>query len=509
MLSISHKTDFLQEFGVLFKDIQMSGIFSDSITFNDCVPKFAANEILTRYSIERELPGFDLADFLLDNFNLPDFSHQDYVTNPDAPIEEHIHSLWEVLTRAHLAETGSSLIPMPNAYVVPGGRFRALYYWDSYFTSLGLEEHGRIDLIEGMVENFVFLINQFGFIPNANRTYYLSRSQPPVLALMIDIVAKHKDERTVWDRYLPYLEKEYDFWMKGHNVVSETNPTELRVVRMPDGTLMNRYWDNTDAPRPESYREDVEVGRISGRNVKEVYRHIRAGAESGWDFSSRWFKDGWGMEHIHTTDILPVDLNCLILNMEKTLLNQYKRIPGKESAAAIIGERVVRREKVLLELFWNEEAAMFSDYDHTSGSVSQVLSLAGIYPLFFEIASAAQGERSAETLREQFLKPGGFVTTLNESGQQWDYPNGWAPLHWIVFKGLEHYGHHELAREGIGRWLKVNRMVYHKTGKLTEKYNMLTRLEDAQGGEYPNQDGFGWTNGVYLALNRLMGEGQR
>lgn len=503
-LSISHKTDFLQEFGALFRDIQTSGIFSDSITFNDCIPKFPPGEILARYESEKGQPGFDLADFFLENFGLPDFRPQDYESNPDNSIEEHIDGLWQVLTREHHSESGSSLIPLPHPYIVPGGRFRGLYYWDSYFTMLGLEESGRLDLIENMLDNFVFLIGEFGFIPNANRTYYLGRSQPPVFALMISLLAGQKGPG-VWKRYLPFLEKEYDFWMKGHDAVSETMPAERRVVRLPDGTLMNRYWDNSDAPRPESYREDVEVAGLSGRNTREVFRHIRAGAESGWDFSSRWFRRGCGMEHIHTTDILPVDLNCLILNIEKTLLRQYAGDREKAGRIAILSQRVAAREAALHQFFWDGRDGFFRDFDWRDRQQTEVLSLAGMYPLFFNIATPAQADKTARVLEDRFLKAGGFITTLAESGQQWDSPNGWAPLHWITFSGLENYRYHALAREGIGRWLKVNRMVYKKTGKLTEKYNMLDRLEDARGGEYPNQDGFGWTNGVYLKLNRLTG----
>ncbi len=502
-LSISHKTDFLLEFGPLFKAIQMSTIFSDSITFNDCVPKYPPEVILDNYEKEKELPAFDLADFLLDHFELPDFTPQHYETNPDHTIEEHIDSLWQILTREHHTESGSSLIPLPYPYIVPGGRFRGFYYWDTYFTMLGLEEDGRFDLIENMLDNFVFLIDQLGFIPNANRTYYLGRSQPPVFALMIELLASHSGP-AVWSKYLPFLEKEYDFWMKGHDTVSADNPAERRVVRLPDGTLMNRYWDHHDAPRPESYREDVEVGSISGRTVKEIFRHIRAGAESGWDFSSRWFKNGCGMEHIHTTDILPIDLNCLMLNIEKTLMAHYAGNSEKAAFAGLLSRRSAAREAALHRLFWDSGNNFFMDYDWVDAQQTPVFSLAGVYPLFFGWATPHQAAQTARMLESRFLNTGGFVTTLTESGQQWDYPNGWAPLHWIVFKGLENYGYRDLLKDGIGRWLKVNRIVFQKTGKLTEKYNMISKFEDAQEGEYPNQDGFGWTNGVFLKLSRLL-----
>ncbi|GAA4442729.1 alpha,alpha-trehalase TreF [Ravibacter arvi] len=503
---ISHKTDFLQEFGVLFRDVQMSGIFSDSITFNDCIPKHSPAEILAKYNTEQEEADFDLADFVLENFDFPDFKPQHYESRLDRPIADHIELLWEILTREHLAESGSSLIPLPNPYIVPGGRFRGLYYWDSYFNMLGLEESGKIDLIESMLENFSFLIGELGFIPNANRTYYLGRSQPPVFVLMIEILSHHKGPQT-WDRYLPYLEKEYLFWMNGHELLSEENPAANRVVRLPDGTLLNRYWDNSDAPRPESYREDVEVGRLSERSSREVYRHIRAAAESGWDFSSRWFKNGMRMEHIHTTDILPIDLNCLLCHTEKVLIAHYADLPHKRELVETLSQRMSARETAIRTLFWEKQAGFFVDYDWIEGKRRDVLTLAALYPLFFSLASAQQAKKTAAKLEALFLKPGGFVTTLHESGQQWDLPNGWAPLHWITVSGLSRYGFDELARTGCERWLRGNYLVYKKTGKMTEKYNMLDRLEDAQGGEYPNQDGFGWTNGVFLKLSRFIREG--
>ena len=177
----------------------------------------------------------------------------------------------------------SSLVPLPHRYVVPVGRFREIYYWDSYFTMLGLEQSGRHDLVVDMVQNFAWLIDTFGHVPNGNRSYYLSRSQPPFFAAMVELLAERDGER-VYATYLPQLAREYAFWMDG---VARLAPGSAyrRVVRLKDGTILNRYWDDRETPREESYREDIETARTSTRPAHEVYRNLRAAAESGWDFS--------------------------------------------------------------------------------------------------------------------------------------------------------------------------------------------------------------------------------
>ncbi len=499
-MMLSHLTNFSQDLGPLFPEVQLNGIFADSITFNDCVPKYPYEEILERYHAEKEIPTFDLTVFVFENFDLPDFEPAKYETDPSKPITEHIHGLWDILTREHYQETGSSLIPLPHPYVVPGGRFRGMYYWDSYFTMLGLQVSGRTDLIQHMIDNFAFCINELGFIPNANRTYYLTRSQPPFLALMIQLLESERGD-AVWEQYLPALEKEYAFWMTGAETVSTENPASARVVQLPDGTLFNRYWDASDEPRPESFREDVEVAVASRRNPQEVYRHIRAATESGWDFSSRWLRDQHSMESIHTADLIPVDLNCLLLHIEQTLVAQYRRLTPSSDQIPLLEQRAAQRRKGIQRYCWNRASGFYFDYDWIQQAPTDVFSLAAVYPLFVNVATHKQARTMVTRLEKEFLQPGGYLTTLHTSRQQWDAPNGWAPLQWLTYIGLCNYGFHELAQKGKERWLNTNRKVYELTGKLTEKYNVMNKLSEAKGGEYPNQDGFGWTNGVYLKMD--------
>jgi len=231
-------------------------------------------------------------------------------------LEQHISNLWPVLTRnPQEREVWSSLIPLPEQYVVPGGRFREIYYWDSYFTMLGLAVDGRDQLIESMLNNFSFLIDTLGFIPNGNRTYYLGRSQTPFFSLMVKLWGNERGAEAM----LPYadaLEEEYEFWMDGHDQLKKSGDREKRVVKMPDGSIMNRYWDDFAQPRPESFKEDVHAAHESDRSADIVYRDLRARAESGWDYSCRWLTSSNQLSTIETTSIIPVDLNSLLYHLE-------------------------------------------------------------------------------------------------------------------------------------------------------------------------------------------------
>jgi alpha,alpha-trehalase len=360
-----------------------------------------------------------------------------------------------------------------------------------------------------MVDNFSYLIDRYGFIPNGNRTYYLSRSQPPFYAEMVEILAESKGD-SIYRKYLKFLEKEYKFWMFGADKLNVTNPAFRRVVRLPDGEILNRYWDDKDTPRPESYREDIKtaeeaVSKIPGLKKEDVFRNLRAGAESGWDFSSRWLKkddsNEFQLSTIHTTEIIPVDLNTLLYNLESKISKAYA-ISGNPEKSEIYKLKSESRKKAILKYCWSEDDAFFMDYDFQKKQSTQVISLAGAYPLFFEIADDAQAKAVAEKIQSSFLKPGGLVSTPYNTGQQWDAPNGWAPLQWITIQGLRNYGQDSLASNIKDKWLKLNQRVYQQTYKMLEKYNVEDLSKESGGGEYPTQDGFGWTNGVYQKLSK-------
>ncbi|MBL7816584.1 MAG: alpha,alpha-trehalase TreF [Saprospiraceae bacterium] len=486
------------ELGHLFEAVQMNNILSDGKTFPDCLPKYPLETIKASYEQERNTEGFDLGAFIEAHFELPTNNGDDFTSDTTKSITAHITSLWHVLTRQP-DKTQSSLIPLPYSFIVPGGRFREIYYWDSYFTMLGLQVSGRVDMIENMVKNFSHLLNTVGHIPNGNRTYYIGRSQPPFYALMIRLLSEEKGQSTLVE-YLPGLEKEYSFWMKGSDILRGGHRSENHSVLMPNETVMNRYWDENNTPRPESYKEDVETAHESSQDPSVIYRHLRAAAESGWDFSSRWFKDGQSLATIHTTDIIPVDLNCLMWHLEMTLAEAHQLADNADKAQDYIDKALVRK-KAINDYCWNAEKGFYFDYDFVTNSQTPHFTLAAVFPLFFNLANQEQAQKVAQIIENQFLQIGGVTTTLNVTGQQWDAPNGWAPLQWIVFKGLHNYGFSNLANRIKAHWLRANKVIYEKTGKMTEKYNVYEQDLEAGGGEYPLQDGFGWTNGVYLALD--------
>lgn len=488
----------LQLYGDLFKAVQMQSVFPDGKTFVDCTPKITPKEIVVKYEAEKNDLNFNLKEFVLKYFNLPEEHTSNYHSDISEGVVKHIEELWNVLRREpDSSEKYSSLLPLPYPYIVPGGRFREIYYWDSYFTMLGLQTAGKSDMVENMVKNFAYLINKYGFIPNGNRSYYLTRSQPPFFSLMVEMLAKEKGDH-LYVIYQPALLKEYRFWMAGTDSLAADGKYK-HVVKMPDGSILNRYWDAGDYPREESWKEDVEAGRHTKEPLKLFYRNLRSTAESGWDFSSRWFADGKSLSTIRTTDYIPVDLNCLLYHLEMTIAKGYQ-VSGDILSERRYQAKAERRKRALLKYCWNPQQKFFCDYLINEHKPSQALTLAGLSPLFFHLATPSQANDIQQVIREKFLKPGGVVATLKNTGQQWDAPNGWAPLEYMTIEGLNNYGYTGLAKEIAARWINLNISVFKNTGKIMEKYNVENLNLTGGGGEYPLQDGFGWTNGVLLRL---------
>ncbi|MGB3465776.1 MAG: alpha,alpha-trehalase TreF [Cyclobacteriaceae bacterium] len=488
------------DLGILFVDVQMSGMFEDSKTFVDCNPLREPSEILKDYLKKRENSDFNLEKFVTSNFQLPETPNAGKEIDNSADLAEHLVNHWDYLSRKpDDSSTISSLLPLPHAYIVPGGRFREIYYWDSYFTMIGLAASDRWDMVEAMTDNFAHLIDEVGFIPNGNRTYYLTRSQPPFFSSIVALqVKKYGEEKGV--KYLEQLEKEYNFWMDGKDELSEDNRAQNHTVLLEKGVILNRYYDQSDEPRPESYREDIELA-VKAVDKSKVYRDLRSAAESGWDFSTRWFDDPAKFETIATTDLIPVDLNCLLYHLDITIaeLNEFSGDIEKANTFRNLAES---RRKAILDYCWDRKNKFFTDYNFVKNQYSERVTLAGMFPLYYGICDLGQALDQSNIVIDKLLKPQGLVTTTINSGQQWDAPNGWAPLQWIAIRGLEKYELYDLANEVKDRWMKVNEKVYDNTGKMMEKYNVVDKSLEAGGGEYPTQDGFGWTNGVYLGLDK-------
>lgn len=485
--------------GPLFNAVQQAKFYPDQKTFADAVPNYNPASILADWQMQKSQRNFDLKHFVAANFTLP--KEQDkYVPPAGQSLRAHIDGLWPVLTRS-TPQTSQydSLLPLPKPYVVPGGRFREVYYWDSYFTMLGLAESGHWDRVQDMVDNFASELDRYGHIPNGNRSYYLSRSQPPFFSLMIDLLATH-DGDSVYTHYLPQLQKEYDYWMADSDKVPAGQASK-RVIKLSDGTLLNRYWDERDVPRTESWLDDVSTAKkATQRDKAQVYRDLRAGAASGWDFSSRWFSDAHNLATIRTTQLAPVDLNSLLFHLEQTLAKAEK-LDHHDQQAQQWAAKAETRQAAINRYLWNAQQGWYADYNWQKKQVQPQLTAATLFPLYMQLASDKQAERTAAAVEKQLLKPGGLVTTTVNNGQQWDAPNGWAPLQWVAVTGLEHYKQPQLAQQIGQRFLQNVQMTYDKEHKLVEKYVVEgAKLGGGGGGEYPLQDGFGWTNGVTLML---------
>ena len=493
----------------LFEAVQLGRVYADGKTFVDALPSGAATppQIVAAYEAQRGQPGFDLKAFAGQYFAPPAAAGGSYHSNISAGIGAHLDTLWTVLARpAQLQGVPySSLLPLPRPYVVPGGRFREMYYWDSYFTMLGLQAAGRTAMVRDMVADFASLIDRYGHIPNGTRTYYLSRSQPPFFALMVQLLAKAEGPgSTAYTQFRPQLQREYAYWT-ADGASPPPGTAQRLAVRLPGGELLSRYWDDSDQPREESYREDVEAAKTTAQPPVEFYRNVRAAAASGWDFSSRWFVPGQGLGSIRTTRLVPVDLNCLLLTLEQTLARAARQ--AGDSAEAPRYRRLARARAAAIRRYcWDAQAGFYSDYDLDSHQPTPARTLAAVFPLAFGVATPAQAAAVAGHLQREFLRPGGLLTTPVASGQQWDAPNAWAPLEYLAIAGLHRYHQTALADTVAHRWLRVNVRGFAQTGKLLEKYNVeATGPAAGGGGEYPLQDGFGWTNGVLQTLlnNRL------
>ncbi len=474
-------------FGPLFEAVQMRRIFPDGKTFVDAVPRRNDAAILAAYRAgdfadDRALRAFVLAHFDVPGLETPPASD----TGPRLPIARHIAELWPHLTRDPVTPPpGSSALAVADRFVVPGGRFRELYYWDSYFTMLGLQADGRQDLVESMIAGFTDLVERYGHVPNGTRSYYLSRSQPPFLYLMMGL--SRETDRAVLARRLAALKREHAYF---------TGPE--RSTTLSDGAVLQHYWDARSTPRDESWREDVETARASGRPVAEVYRDLRAGAESGWDYTSRWLADGRTLATIDTTAILPADLNSLLWGLERAIADGATRA-GDAATARAYAAKADARAAAIDRWLWSEEEGRYGDYDMKRRRLRGGVSAATAYPLFVGMVRGARAARVATTIERDLLAPGGLRSTVVDTGQQWDRPNGWAPLQWVAVAGLDRTGQRALADRIATRFLATVAREYAESGKLVEKYD-VEAVRPGGGGEYPLQDGFGWTNGVTRAL---------
>lgn len=486
-------------FGQLFTDVQLSGIFPDSKTFADCIPKRDPKEIVADYMKVKNNPAisFSLQLFMEENFDMPAAPAVLNYVMQEKDLGNHVRNLWSVLEKpADTIARGSSLIVLPHAYVVSGGRFMEMNYRDAYFIMLGLKESGRADMMDSIVRNGAWLIKKYGYIPEGNRSYYLGRSQPPFFSFMVQLLAEVKGEQ-VLKTYLPALKKEYDFWMDKSGV------TKHRVT-MPDGSVLNRYYDRFATTRAEAYSTDMAVtDKLGAAQLETMNRNIRAAAEAGWSRSNRWMTDPADFNSLQTTSIVPIDLNCLLYELEMLIASVEKK-NGSVAVSTRFSLQAAKRKKAIIKYCWNKQLGFFCDYNISKMKIQPNITAAGMFPLFTRICTQDQADTLAATAMAKLVKPGGLVNTEISGSMQSDAPNGWAYLQWITVIGARNYGLPELAVAVGKRWIELNEKWYESTGKLFERYNVVNIEKEPITGEYPAQEGFGPTNGVYLALKAMF-----
>ncbi len=250
--------------------------------------------------------------------------------------------------------------------------------------------------------------------------------------------------------------------------------------------------------------EDIATAKSNpNRPATEIYRDLRSAAASGWDFSSRWMDNPQQLNTLRTTSIVPVDLNSLMFKMEK-ILSRASKAAGDNAMANQYETLANARQKGIEKYLWNDQQGWYADYDLKSHKVRNQLTAAALFPLYVNAAAKDRASKMATATKTHLLQPGGLNTTSVKSGQQWDAPNGWAPLQWVATEGLQNYGQKEVAMDISWHFLTNVQHTYDREKKLVEKYDVSTTGTGGGGGEYPLQDGFGWTNGVTLKMLDLI-----
>jgi len=436
------------------------------------------------------------------------------------------------------------LLYLENSYVVPGGRFNEMYGWDSYFIVRGLLENNRVALARGMVENFYFEIDHYGTVLNANRTYFLTRSQPPFLTSMI--MAVYRAEKAAGHEDRAWLERGYQFAGKDYEMWN-------REPHLAGDTGLSRYFDFGNGPAPESLKDETDFYRKvagyvllhwEGRNyvadmsggksetpvagaeysvrvcdvpktmakpecedpknislTADYYKGDRAMRESGFDISFRFGPYGGATHHY-----APVCLNSLLYKTEKDL-QQMSEILGRKDDAKRWQDRARDRKKKIQTYLWDTQRGMFFDYGLDKRARSTYEYITTFYPLWAGLASAEQAEAVKKNLGV-FERAGGLAMSNRDNGVQWDYPYGWAPTQLLAIEGLRQYGFQDDANRVSYKFLSTIAENFRRDGTIREKYNVVTRSSEShiEAGYNQNVVGFGWTNGAFLALLHALPE---
>ncbi|XP_066158473.1 trehalase-like isoform X1 [Euwallacea fornicatus] len=516
--------------GRLLDTIQMAKIYEDSKTFVDMKMKYSPNETMAKFDLfmldykEKKPTREEVKKFVEVTFEpvgqeFEDWDPEDWKAHPaflnkigDEEFRswaKKLNDIWKILGRKMKDEVKVhkdrySIIWVPNPVIVPGGRFREFYYWDTYWIVQGLLLSEMHNTVRGILENFLYIVDHYGHIPNGGRVYYLARSHPPLMVPMIKSYYEYSGDKDFIKKHLPIMEKEFDFWMTYHT----------KVVNM-DGKnyTLAYYGDRSQGPRPESYSEDVESATIFKEQSKKesFYSELKAAAESGWDFSSRWFvtnsTNKGNLTNIKARSIVPVDLNAMIY-WNAVLLAEFNAISGYDDKmryySQIAQDWIVATTAVL----WHEEIGTWLDYDIQNQVKRDYFYPTNIAPLWTGCYNKTEKEKIVRSvlkyLQNKNIKyPGGVPSSVEHTGEQWDYPNAWPPLQHIMIVGLNNTGDESavrLAFELAESWVRSNYKAFKETDAMYEKYDSTVFGGGGGGGEYEVQLGFGWSNGVIMDL---------
>lgn len=510
--------------GDLLHTVQMARIFNDSKTFVDMRLQSDEADVLQAFKAlgpSANISKEQVIKFVNENFHhvghdLQQWTPLDWRENPafidhikDKNLKtfaSKLNELWKKLGRkitdeARMNPARSSLILVANPFVVPGGRFREYYYWDSYWVVNGLLVCGMKDTVKGMIDNFIQLVNTFGFVPNGGRIYYTNRSQPPFLIPIVGLYLNKTGDVDYVKSILNALEKEYTFWRKNRTVEVELSSGKYKL---------SIYAANMNTPRPESYYEDIHTAQEVPEDARStLFQDIASAAESGWDFSTRWFnhtdyKRG-SLSSTRTRQIIPTDLNSILYACEN-LLEKFFRMTGNTAKADEYKSFSEARAAAIEAVLWDEKG-LWLDYDRQLKKRRGDFYASSVVPLW---AGVIRGNISREMIVLRTLKrlrvldyPGGLPTSLFSSGQQWDFPNAWPPLQHMLISGLAESNGEGMKQEALNfaqKWITTNYKAWRATSHMFEKFNVSVQGAPGGGGEYDIQVGFGWTNGVILDL---------
>ncbi|GAA5807984.1 hypothetical protein MFLAVUS_001365 [Mucor flavus] len=561
--------------GDILHTVQLARIFSDSKTFVDMPTSKPEAQVIESFhalgginATKEQVQQFLNDNFLkagtevkmLTNITIPELQWLDKVTDADyRGWISHLNQAWSNLTFTFdtsqlCQDCSSSILPVSRPFVVPGGRFREFYYWDSYFVIKGLLLSDQIDMAKNMILNFFDFVETYGFIPNGARIYYLNRSQPPFLTQMVQEFWEKTGDQDFMTTALPYLDKEYAHWMakSSISVPDPKNPKKLYKL--------NHYTTVNTAPRPESYVEDFNTVN-NGTNYSEtekarLYADIAAGAETGWDYSSRWTKAKYPapdqtenyemLRTINTANIVPIDLNSLLWNTESMMAEWYTKFGDKSKKSkrksAYYQTQAKKRLDAMEKLMWNDTDYTFYDYNMTASAQSPDFTPANLFPLWLgaipqrilddkDILSHVYDE--TENALNKF--PGILTTSYYNTTMQWDWPNGWPPLSYVAMEGMrriESYLNEDndskknyttgrgtsiahlsntlaerYAASAYCGWYNTGGSIpgilekvenVSDDGHMFEKFDVNTIGVSGSQGEYVSQTGFGWTNGIAL-----------